>query len=66
MGEGLPFPLWRCDMALSRDKGHAKSQDYFREHFYITTSGNFSYPALTCVAAMSTDRIPFAVDWPYA
>lgn len=68
MGEGLPFLLWRCDMALSRDKGlKRKFQDYFREHFYITTSGNFSYPALTCVAAeMSTDRILFAVDWPYA
>jgi 2,3-dihydroxybenzoate decarboxylase len=68
MGEGLPFLLWRCDMALSRDKGlKRKFQEYFREHFYITTSGNFSYPALACVAAeMSTDRILFAVDWPYA
>jgi predicted TIM-barrel fold metal-dependent hydrolase len=68
MGEGLSFLLWRCDMALARDKGlKRKFQEYFREHFYITTSGNFSYPALACVAAeTSTDRILFAVDWPYA
>ncbi|HEX3973744.1 MAG TPA: amidohydrolase family protein [Stellaceae bacterium] len=68
MGEGLPFLLWRCDMALSRDKGlKRKFRDYFREHFYITTSGNFSHPALLCTAMeMSTDRIIFAVDWPYA
>jgi predicted TIM-barrel fold metal-dependent hydrolase len=68
MGEGLSFLLWRCDMALARDKGlKRKFQEYFREHFYITTSGNFSYPALACVAAeMSTDRILFAVDRPYA
>jgi 2,3-dihydroxybenzoate decarboxylase len=68
MGEGLPFLLWRCDMALSRDKSLKKKfRDYFREHFYITTSGNFSHPALLCTAMeMSTDRILFAVDWPYA
>jgi 2,3-dihydroxybenzoate decarboxylase len=68
MGEGLPFLLWRCDMALSRDKNLKKKfRDYFREHFYITTSGNFSHPALLCTAMeMSTDRIIFAVDWPYA
>jgi 2,3-dihydroxybenzoate decarboxylase len=68
MGEGLPFLLWRCDMALSRDKSlKRKFRDYFREHFYITTSGNFSHPALLCTAMeMSTDRIIFAVDWPYA
>jgi predicted TIM-barrel fold metal-dependent hydrolase len=68
MGEGLPFLLWRCDMALSRDKGlKRKFRDYFREHFYITTSGNFSHPALLCTAMeMSADRIIFAVDWPYA
>jgi 2,3-dihydroxybenzoate decarboxylase len=68
MGEGLPFLLWRCDMALSRDKNlKRKFRDYFREHFYITTSGNFSHPALLCTAMeMSTDRIIFAVDWPYA
>jgi predicted TIM-barrel fold metal-dependent hydrolase len=38
----------------------------FCEHFYITTSGNFSNPALLCsVMEMGVDRILFSVDWPY-
>jgi 2,3-dihydroxybenzoate decarboxylase len=38
----------------------------FCEHFYITTSGNFSTPALLCcILEMGVDRILFSVDWPY-
>ena len=41
-------------------------RDVFCEHFYITTSGNFSNPALLCcVMEMGIDRILFAVDWPF-
>ena len=68
LGESLPFSLWRIDHALSR-KGNreaASFRDIFCEHFYITTSGNFSDPALMCcVQEMGVDRILFAVDWPY-
>jgi 2,3-dihydroxybenzoate decarboxylase len=68
LGESLPFSLWRIDHALSR-KGNrvaASFRDIFCEHFYITTSGNFSDPALICcVQEMGVDRILFAVDWPY-
>ncbi|HEX2332847.1 MAG TPA: amidohydrolase family protein, partial [Burkholderiales bacterium] len=49
LGESLPFSLWRIDMALAR-QGNRKTpfRDTFREHFWITTSGNFSTPALLC------------------
>jgi predicted TIM-barrel fold metal-dependent hydrolase len=67
LGESLPFSLWRIDQALSRDDSHLRSfRDYFCEHFYITTSGNFSNPALLCcVMEMGVDRILFSVDWPF-
>ena len=47
LGEGLPFYLWRISMGLGRDGKSGKSfRDTFCEHFYITTSGFFSDPAL--------------------
>jgi 2,3-dihydroxybenzoate decarboxylase len=56
LGEGLPFSLWRIDMALQRPG----------EHFWITTSGNFSTPSLLCcVMEMGADRIMFSVDYPF-
>jgi len=63
----LPFLLWRIDEALSRP-GHKplKFRDVFCSHFYVTTSGFFSNPALQCcIAEMSIDRILFAVDYPF-
>ena len=67
LGEGLPFLLWRIDQALSRTETRLDSfRETFREHFYITTSGNFSDPALLCSAMeMGTDRILFSVDYPF-
>ncbi len=67
LGEGLPFLLWRIDQALSRTETPLGSfRETFREHFYITTSGNFSDPALLCSAMeMGTDRILFSVDYPF-
>ena len=67
LGESLPFSLWRIDMALQRP-GNARTpfRDTFREHFWITTSGNFSTPALLCcVMEMGADRIMFSVDYPF-
>jgi len=38
----------------------------FCEHFYVTTSGNFSTPALICtMLEMGIDRILFSIDWPF-
>src|SRR5213080_4112221 len=67
LGETLPFLVWRVDQALSRP-GHKQVsfRDVFCGNFYITTSGNFSDPALLCcVMEMGVDRILFAVDWPF-
>ena len=67
LGEGLPFLLWRIDQALARTETPLDSfRETFREHFYITTSGNSSDPALLCSAMeMGTDRILFSVDYPF-
>ena len=67
LGEGLPFLLWRINMALVRDgAGPSWFRDAFCEHFHITTSGFFSDPALLCcVQEMGVDRILFSVDYPF-
>jgi predicted TIM-barrel fold metal-dependent hydrolase len=68
LGETLPFLVWRVDHAIARP-GAAKQisfRDIFCGNFWITTSGNFSNPALLCcVQEMGVDRILFAVDWPF-
>ena len=57
----------RIDMALQRQGNRSTPfRDTFREHFWITTSGNFSTPALLCcVMEMGVDRILFSVDYPF-
>jgi len=67
LGEALPFLLWRADDTLSRRAKLRRSfRDYFRDHFHVTTSGNFSQPALQCaIAELGVERILFAVDWPF-
>ncbi len=67
LGETLPFLVWRVDHALARPGQKALSfRDVFTNNFYITTSGNFSNPALLCcVMEMGIDHILFAVDWPF-
>ena len=67
LGETLPFLLWRINQALSRP-GHktVSFRDVFCSNFHITTSGNFSNPALLCcVMEMGIDRILFAIDYPF-
>ena len=62
LGEDIPFGLWRidhCNAAASKTDGHqAKRQiaDYVRENFYVTTSGNFSTPALIHTIARARRR----------
>ena len=67
LGEGLPFYLWRINMALIRDgAGPSWFRDAFCEHFWVTTSGFFSDPALLCcVQEIGVDRILFSVDYPF-
>jgi predicted TIM-barrel fold metal-dependent hydrolase len=66
MGEGLPFYLWRISHGLRGSLAAKSFRDIFCEHFWITTSGFFSDPALLCcVMEMGIDRILFSVDYPY-
>jgi predicted TIM-barrel fold metal-dependent hydrolase len=66
-GEGLPFLLWRINMALVRDgAGPSWFRDTFCEHFWVTTSGFFSDPALLhAIQEIGIDRILFSVDYPF-
>jgi predicted TIM-barrel fold metal-dependent hydrolase len=67
LGEGITFQVARIDEALSRP-GNAPSNfaETFHKNFYITTSGFFSDSALRCcIEEMGTDRILFAIDWPF-
>jgi predicted TIM-barrel fold metal-dependent hydrolase len=66
LGETIPFTLWRCDWILAHVGGKPGFAATFREHFYLTTSGNFQQSALACcIAELGIDRIMFAVDYPY-
>jgi 5-carboxyvanillate decarboxylase len=72
LGEALPYWLWRLDRrwaagAGGSDKGLSKTPSgYFRDNFYVTTSGNFWFPPLQeCMLATGADRILFAVDYPF-
>ncbi len=67
LGEGLPFSLWRISEALSRESDMGRSfRDIFCEHVHITTSGNFSDPAMICsMLELGVDRIMFSIDYPF-
>jgi predicted TIM-barrel fold metal-dependent hydrolase len=65
MGEGIPFLIWRIHHTL----GHSSAVEFreiFCKHFWVTTSGFFSDPALMCtIMEMGADRVIFSIDWPY-
>ena len=64
MGEMVPYAVRRLDRA--RSSLERKPSEYFCEHFFITTSGNFHYPALLCaMLTMGVDHVLFAVDFPF-
>jgi len=70
LGENIPFGLWRLDarMRFSRRgyRGKRPLGDYFREHFHITTSGNFNDAALRCTLdVIDHDKIYFSADYPF-
>ena len=66
MGEGLPFFLWRISHGLRQTMGEKSFREIFSQHFWITTSGFFSDPALVCcMMEMGIDRILFSVDYPF-
>jgi predicted TIM-barrel fold metal-dependent hydrolase len=67
LGEGLPFLIWRINNGLARPgQKPVAFRALFSRHFWITTSGFFSDPALLlCVQEMGIDRILFSVDYPF-
>lgn len=70
LGEGLPFGLDRlCDhtVVMARNRKLKRPvKEYFRDNLVVTTSGNFSIPALLCtVQVLGIDNVLFSVDFPY-
>jgi predicted TIM-barrel fold metal-dependent hydrolase len=67
MGETIPFVVDRIEESMNRPGGKPiRFKDLFVKHFWITTSGHFSTPALLCaLLELGIDRILFSVDWPY-
>jgi predicted TIM-barrel fold metal-dependent hydrolase len=72
LGEGLPFYLWRIDnhgkwmKAPHQSAARRPVTDYFRENFYVTTSGHLSTPALLhALSEIGADRIMFSADYPF-
>ncbi len=72
LGEGIPVYLWRIDGRNGWMKAPHKYPakhgvgHYFRKHFHITTSGNFSTPALVnSITELGAGRVMFSVDWPF-
>lgn len=70
MGEFVPFSLWRMDDRyewIAQDRGLKNKPSYYaKNNMMVTTSGVCSYDALLCTQiAMGSDRILFAVDYPY-
>lgn len=72
MGEGLPYSMWRIDhrngwvKSPPRYKAKKKICEYFHQHFYLTTSGNFRTQTLIdALLEVGGDRILFSADWPF-
>jgi predicted TIM-barrel fold metal-dependent hydrolase len=72
MGEGLPYSIWRVDNRnawVKTPKSYPAKRalgDYFRENFWLTTSGNFRTQTLIdAMLEVGADRILFSTDWPF-
>src|SRR4030088_2875358 len=66
LGEGIPFYLWRISHGLRASMSEKTFREIFCEHFWITTSGFFSDPALVCcMMEMGIDRILISIDYPF-
>ena len=70
LGEHIPYDLWRIDARMRfSPRGHTGKGylgDYFKEHFYITTSGNFCDQAFRCALdVLGADRLMFSADYPF-
>ena len=72
LGEGIPANLWRIDnrngwmKAAHKYAAKHSVAHYFRKHFWVTTSGNYSTSSLKqVIEELGADRVMFSVDWPF-
>lgn len=70
LGENIPFGLWRLDARMRfSPRGYRGSRplgENFREHFHLTTSGNFNDAAFRCTLdTIDHDKIHFCADYPF-
>ncbi len=73
LGEGLSFLLPRAQHRLYKQRegigmkpGKKPLTEYFRENFYVTTSGHFNTPALrNAIEAVGVERVMFSIDYPF-
>ena len=71
LGEMLPNVIWRIDHRIQcmPDRGMPARKpldEYFRNNFYITTSGSFCTSTLmNAIQWVGAERIIFAVDYPF-
>jgi len=69
LGEGIPFHLARIDDTLppSAVRLAKPVSRYFREHFWVTTSGYFyDGPFRLAQETFGNERLIFSVDYPFA
>jgi 5-carboxyvanillate decarboxylase len=80
LGENIPFQLWRMDNHWSLEQGRPQLRgadpsaiklkktpgQYFKDNFYVTTSGMFWHNALQFVlSVLGSERVLFSVDYPF-
>jgi len=74
LGEGIPYYLDRIDnryraqprLVPAINQLQRLPSEYFREHFWITSSGANWAPAVRfCQQVLGVDRVLFAVDYPF-
>lgn len=72
LGEGIPYFLTRIDTQHLNTQGQRTPKlkrlpsEYFRDNFYVTTSGMNASPAVMfCHEVLGADRMMFAIDYPY-
>ena len=74
MGDHLPFNIARADRVFGEIASEnsvppfkRRVIEYFRENFYVTTSGYFdTLPFLCALGVLGSDHVLFSVDYPYA
>jgi predicted TIM-barrel fold metal-dependent hydrolase len=69
LGEGIPFHLQRIEDMLTPLADHLAQpvSSYFRQNFWVTTSGYFfDGPLALTREVFGDDRVLFSVDYPYS